>query len=132
MADSDWSLEARVIGVGDCRPISSAKVITLIGTSRSSIGDPRGFVWRPATCERGCVGVPASQRGNRAAGAAGAGSGAVLEAPALVSGFDDPAMMCRGVEQDRGDLGVAEDALAPHRPMWPTNAGTGNPWSLTF
>ena len=32
MADSDWSLEARVIGVGDCRPIWSAKVITLIGT----------------------------------------------------------------------------------------------------
>ena len=58
MADSYWSLEARVIGVGDCRPIWSAKVITLIGTSRSSIGDPRGFVWRPATCERGRVGVP--------------------------------------------------------------------------
>ena len=98
MADSDWSLEARVIGVGDCRPIWSAKVITLIGTSRSSIGDPRGFVWRPATCERGRVGVASTHRGNRATGTAGGASGAVLEAPALVAGFDDLAMMGRVVE----------------------------------
>ena len=37
--------------------------------------------------------------GNRAAGTAGAGSGAVLEAPALVAGLDDLAMMGETVEQ---------------------------------
>ena len=47
--------------------------------------------------------------GNRAAGTAGAGSGAVLEAPALVSGLDDLAMMGQAVEQGCGHLGVAED-----------------------
>ena len=34
-----------------------------------------------------------THRGNRAAGTAGGGSGAVLEAPALVAGLDDLAMM---------------------------------------
>ena len=50
-----------------------------------------------------------AHRGNRAAGTAGAGSGAVLEAPALVSGLDDLAMMGQAVEQGCGHLGVAED-----------------------
>ncbi len=47
--------------------------------------------------------------GNRAAGTAGGGSGAVLEAPALVAGLDDLAMMGKTVEQRGGHLGVAED-----------------------
>ena len=47
--------------------------------------------------------------GNRAAGTAGGGSGAVLEAPALVAGLDDLAMMGETVEQGCGHLGVAED-----------------------
>ena len=38
------------------------------------------------------------------------GSGAVLEAPALVAGLDDVAVMGEAVEQRRGHLGVAEDA----------------------
>ena len=37
-------------------------------------------------------------------------SGAVLEAPALVAGLDDVAMMGQPIEQGRGHLGVAEDA----------------------
>ena len=40
---------------------------------------------------------------------AGAGSGSVLEAPALVAGLDDLAMVGQTVEQGRGHLGVAED-----------------------
>ena len=36
------------------------------------------------------------------------GSGAVLEAPALVAGLDDIAMMSETVEQCRGHLGVTE------------------------
>ncbi len=36
-----------------------------------------------------------------------AASGAVLEAPALVAGLDDLAVMCEPVEQRRGHLGVA-------------------------
>ena len=47
--------------------------------------------------------------GNRAAWTAGAGSGSVLEAPALVAGLDDLAMVGQTVEQGRGHLGVAED-----------------------
>ncbi len=39
-----------------------------------------------------------THRGNRAAGTAGGGSGAVLEAPALVAGLDDLAMMGETVE----------------------------------
>ena len=50
-----------------------------------------------------------THRGNRAAGTAGGGSGAVLEAPALVAGLDDLAMMGETVEQRGGHLGVAED-----------------------
>ena len=38
------------------------------------------------------------------------GSGAVLEAPALVAGFDDFAVMGQPIEQRGGHLGVAEDA----------------------
>ena len=38
------------------------------------------------------------------------GSGAVLEAPALVAGLDDVAMMGQPVEQRRRHLGVAEHA----------------------
>ena len=38
------------------------------------------------------------------------GSGAVPEAPALVAGLDDLAVMGEAVEQGRGHLGVAEDA----------------------
>jgi hypothetical protein len=38
------------------------------------------------------------------------GSGAVLEAPGLVAGFDDFAVMGQPVEQRRGHFGVAEDA----------------------
>ena len=37
-------------------------------------------------------------------------SGAVLEAPALVAGLDDVAVMGEAVEQRGGHLGVAEDA----------------------
>src|SRR4051794_31776754 len=36
-------------------------------------------------------------------------SGAVFEAPALVSGFDDVAVMGEAIEHGRGHLGVAED-----------------------
>jgi hypothetical protein len=43
------------------------------------------------------------------AGQALIGSGAVLEAPGLVAGFDDLAVMCEAVEQRRRHLGVAED-----------------------
>ena len=38
------------------------------------------------------------------------GSGAVLEAPALVAGLDDVAVMGQPVEQRGGHLGVAEHA----------------------
>ena len=48
-------------------------------------------------------------RGNRAAGTAGAGSGAVLETPALVAGLDDLAVMGEAVKQGCGHLWVAED-----------------------
>ena len=37
------------------------------------------------------------------------GSGAVLEAPALVAGLDDVAVVGEAIEQRRGHLGVAED-----------------------
>ena len=37
------------------------------------------------------------------------GSGAVLEAPALVAGLDDVAVMGEAIEQGRGHLGIAED-----------------------
>ena len=67
-------------------------------------------------------GSASTHRGNRAAGTAGGASGAVLEAPALVAGFDDLAMMGRVVEQGRGDLGVAENTLARDRLICPTNA----------
>ena len=50
-----------------------------------------------------------AHRGNRAAGEAGAGSGSVLEAPALVAGLDDLAMVGETIEERRGHLGVAED-----------------------
>ena len=40
-----------------------------------------------------------AHRGKRAAGEAGAGSGPVLEAPALVAGLDDLAMVGEPVEQ---------------------------------
>ena len=36
--------------------------------SRQSMGDPRGFVWRPAHVKQGCAGVPATYRGNRPQG----------------------------------------------------------------
>ena len=51
-----------------------------------------------------------THRGKRAAGTACAGSGAVLEAPALVAGLDDLAMVGQAVEQGCGHLGVAEEA----------------------
>jgi len=38
------------------------------------------------------------------------GSGAVFEAPALVAGLDDIAMMSKPVEQRGGHLGIVEDA----------------------
>ena len=50
-----------------------------------------------------------AHRGNRAAGTAGVRSGAVLEAPALVAGLDDLAMVGETIEQRCGHLGVAED-----------------------
>ena len=50
-----------------------------------------------------------THRGNRAAGTAGGGSGAVLESPALVAGLDDLAVVGQAVEQRGGHLGVAED-----------------------
>ena len=50
-----------------------------------------------------------AHRGKRAAGEAGSGSGAVLEAPAFVAGLDDLAVVGEPVEQGCGHLGVAED-----------------------
>jgi len=41
------------------------------------------------------------------------GSGAVLEAPAVVAGLDDLAMVREAVEQRRGHLGVAEHGGPP-------------------
>ena len=38
------------------------------------------------------------------------GSGTVLEAPAVVAGLDDVAMMSETVEQSRGHLRIAEHA----------------------
>lgn len=40
----------------------------------------------------------------------GEGAGAVFEAPALVAGLDDVAMMNEAVEESGGHLGVAEHA----------------------
>ena len=40
---------------------------------------------------------------------ASGGSAAVLEAPAIVAGFDDVAMVGQAVEQGGGHLGVTED-----------------------
>ena len=62
-----------------------------------------------------------THRGNRAAGTAGGGSGAVLEAPALVAGLDDLAVVGQAVEQRGGHLGVAEDG-------WPFAEGVGLVW----
>ena len=45
------------------------------------------------------------------------GSDAVLEAPALVSGLDDVAVMGEAIEESRGHLGVAEHVEMPHRLM---------------
>ena len=42
-------------------------------------------------------------------GSAGWGSGAVLEAPALVAGLDDIAVVSEPVEERGGHLGVTED-----------------------
>ena len=56
-----------------------------------------------------------THRGKRAAGTACAGSGAVLEAPALVAGLDDLAMVGQAIEQGCGHLGVAEDGVDPSR-----------------
>src|ERR1700760_2596138 len=47
---------------------------------------------------------------SRNLGHAESGSGAVLEAPALVAGLDDVAMMCQAVEQRGRHLGVAKHA----------------------
>ena len=95
-------------------PDRRAKLTPLSGTAEvvpvANRGDPRGFVERLAL--RGAKprgGYLLTHRGNRAAGTAGAGSGAVLETPALVAGLDDLAMMGETVEQRGGHLGVAED-----------------------
>ena len=87
-------------------PLSGTAEVVPVANRR----DPRGFVWRLAL--RGAKprgGYLLAHRGNRAAGTAGARSGAVLEAPALVAGLDDLAMMGETVEQGGGHLGVAED-----------------------
>ena len=44
------------------------------------------------------------------------GSGAVLEAPALVAGLDDVAMVGQAVEQRGRHLGIAEHVQMPQRP----------------
>ena len=46
----------------------------------------------------------------RGGGVRGGGSGAVFEAPALVAGLDDFAVVGEPVEQGRGHLGVAKHA----------------------
>jgi Transposase, Mutator family len=56
---------------------------------------------------RGAVGGAASSPARQCW--EGLGSGAVLEAPALVTGLDDVAMVGQPVEQGGGHLGVAED-----------------------
>jgi hypothetical protein len=43
----------------------------------------------------------------------GGGSGAVLEAPAFVPGFDDVAVMCQAVEESGGHFGVPEYHMMP-------------------
>ena len=43
------------------------------------------------------------------------GSGSVLEAPALVSGLEDVAVMGQAIEESRGHLGVADHLEMPHR-----------------
>ena len=63
----------------------------------------------PATRSEAAWGPLLAHRGSRAAGEAGAGSGAVLEAPALVAGLDDLAVVGETIEQGCGHLGVAED-----------------------
>ena len=40
-------------------------------------------------------------------------SGAVFEAPALVAGFDDFAMMGQAIEERRRHLGIAEHGAMP-------------------
>src|SRR5277367_1088631 len=47
------------------------------------------------------------------------GSGAVLEAPAVVAGLDDVAMMGQAIEQSRGHLRIAEHA----RPLTKSEIG---------
>ncbi len=47
-------------------------------------------------------------------------SGTVLEAPALIAGFDDVTMMGQAIEQRSGHLGVAEDRIL---------ARTSNPYT---
>ena len=63
----------------------------------------------PKTAFAALTATMSAARGNRAAGTAGGGSGAVLEAPALVAGLDDLAVVGQAVEQRGGHLGVAED-----------------------
>ena len=53
-------------------------------------------------------GVPVDPPGQPGRSMAGAGLRAVLEAPTLVAGFDDLAVMGEAVEQRGGHLGVAE------------------------
>src|SRR5712691_4932589 len=57
---------------------------------------------------RGMVCSEALRHGTGRAGCGG--SGAVLEAPALVAGLEDVAVVGEAVEQGGGHLGVAEDA----------------------
>ena len=70
----------------------------------------RRSAWQPVDSPR-FRGVKRRRRrtGNRVAGTAGVRSGSVLEAPALVVGVDDLAVVGQAVEQRRGHLGVAQD-----------------------
>ena len=61
----------------------------------------------PSTYGRGCAaGASAGQWSDGDVGR----SGAVLEAPAIVSSLDDVAMVGKAIEQRRGHLGIAEHA----------------------
>src|ERR1700755_3312886 len=74
-------------------------------------GPARGAEWPPGAAERHARGGAVDPPGRPAGGGVrGGGSGAVLEAPALVSGLDDVAVVGQAIQERGGLFGVAEDA----------------------
>jgi hypothetical protein len=114
-----------VVGYG-----KTPKVYFLVNRRRISGQHRRPIPYHASGCGTRCPGrdprAPRSARHDRRRSArgrdlwaplgntwAGAGSGAVLEPPALVSGLQDVAVMSEPVEQGGGHLGIAAEHRRP-------------------